>query len=111
MNDRTTNLINDLRNCLTGADLNKAYLFGSRSEGLSCDDSDVDLVLVLNRSGPFVSAKEHRETVLHWRRQLRTIAKGYGLDLIVFTLADWKRFIENNSSFAREIQEKSMEVA
>lgn len=111
MSGHNSELLKEIRGYLTRADLSKAYLFGSHSHGATGEDSDVDLVLVLNRPGPFVSAQEHRDTVLAWRRHLRPVATRYGLDLIVFTLADWKRFKEIDSSFAREIQEQAMEVA
>ncbi|NBD37541.1 MAG: hypothetical protein GVY10_03115 [Verrucomicrobia bacterium] len=104
-------LLSEIRTHLAGGDVSKAYLFGSRLRGESEEGSDVDLVLVLNRPGPFPSAREHRQAILAWRRRLRPIAIHYGLDLLVFTQADWKRFTEKNSSFARELQKQALQVA
>jgi predicted nucleotidyltransferase len=111
MKQNTGSLLDEIRGYLAGSDLSKAYLFGSRSRGEAGDESDVDMVLVLNRPGPFASAREHRDEILAWRRRLRPIAIRYGLDLIVFTQEDWKRFTDNNSSFARELQKQALEVA
>ena len=107
----TEEIIKEIRQLLEGAMCRKVLLFGSRVEGRERDDSDVDIIVVLDRYEPFDSYSDRSSVVLDLRKRLDPVSIDHGLDLIVFTLSEWESFIDKRSSFAREIQESALEVA
>jgi len=104
MNSEREIILEQIRVCLKGANAHKAFLFGSRAKADWDEDSDVDLIVVLNRAEPFQSFEERRAAILDIRKRLRT-------DLLVFTQQDWERFVEKGSSFSREVLQEGMAIA
>lgn len=111
MNSISSNITEEIKDCLTGSNVYKALLFGSYARGEAKLESDVDLLLILNRYEPFNSYRERKDTILEYHRRLRPISVKYGLDLVVFTQADWKTFLAKESWFSKEIQNEGLEVA
>ncbi len=81
-------------------------LFGSYAYGTPHEDSDIDLLVVTNDDFMPQSFKEKTEVYLKVSRQIRSINQEVAIDLIVHTIPMYKKFLELNSSFAREITEK-----
>jgi len=111
MNSEREIILEQIRVCLKGANAHKAFLFGSRAKADWDEDSDVDLIVVLNRAEPFQSFEERRAAILDLRKRLRTVSLKHGLDLLVFTQQDWERFVEKGSSFSREVLQEGMAIA
>lgn len=70
-------------------------LFGSHAHGTLKEDSDIDLLVVTN--------DDRIKLQLSVSKHIFEIAIQVPVDLIVYTLPMYKRFIELNSSFAKEI--------
>ena len=111
MTSATEKIIDDVRRLLAGAKCGKVLLFGSRVEEKDGVDSDVDLIIILDRYEPFDSFSERSNVVLDLRRRLDPVSIDHGLDLIVFTRSEWESFIARESSFSREVQGSALEVA
>jgi predicted nucleotidyltransferase len=86
----------------------KVILFGSRASGEFDQESDVDLIVVLNKEGLPRSFKEKTENLLEISRLLRDLNKRMAMDLVVMTRTQWVRFVEMDSGFSREVQEKGL---
>jgi predicted nucleotidyltransferase len=86
----------------------KVILFGSRAGGEFDEGSDVDLFVVLDKEGIPRTFKEKTENFLEVNRLLRDLNKRVAMDLVVMTRTQWERFIEMDSGFSREVQEKGL---
>jgi predicted nucleotidyltransferase len=86
----------------------KVILFGSRARGGFDDGSDIDLIVVLDKEGVPQTFKEKTKNFLEVNRLLRGLNKRLGMDLVVMTRAQWDRFVEADSGFSREVQEKGL---
>lgn len=88
---------------LSGLSLEKVILFGSAARGEWSDQSDLDLYVVTRDDRIPANWGEKNEVYLSVARKLRDMRHEVPLDLIVHTKAMHRRFIELNSSIAREI--------
>jgi predicted nucleotidyltransferase len=84
----------------------KVILFGSRAGDEFDEGSDVDLVVVLDKEGIPRTFKEKTDNFLEVNRLLRDLNKRVAMDLVVMTRTQWERFVEMDSGFSREVQEK-----
>lgn len=85
-------------------------LFGSYAYGTPHEDSDIDLLVVTNDDFMPQSFKEHSKIYLAVSKLLRTVNKDFAIDLIVHTKPMYQKFIELNSSFARELTTKAIKI-
>jgi len=83
--------------------LNKIILFGSYAYGTPHKDSDIDLYVVTNDDFIPQSYKEKRALVWSISEKILDIRKKYAIDLLVHTKKMHYKFIELQSSFAKEI--------
>ena len=83
----------------------KVILFGSNAHGSSRDDSDIDLLIVLNDTRLPKTYGERMSVRLEVSRTLRDIRKEVPMDLLVFTLPEYEIIKENMNSFYRDIHE------
>jgi len=86
----------------------KVILFGSRVGGGFDERSDIDLFVVLDKEGVPRTFKEKSENFLEVNRLLRDLNKRVAMDLVVMTRTQWEQFIEMDSGFSREVQEKGL---
>jgi predicted nucleotidyltransferase len=82
----------------------KIILFGSYAYGEPADDSDLDILVVTGDDIIPSSFSEKSLIYLRISKAISDIKKEFPVDLIVHTKAMHKRFIENDSIFARELQ-------
>ncbi len=87
------------------AELNpyRVLLFGSYADGTPDADSDIDLLVVTNDNFIPQSFKEKHEIYKQVSQKIRPVKCLISIDLIVHTKPMYQKFIEQNSSFAREI--------
>ena len=52
--------------------------------------------------------QEKSENFLEISRLLRDLNKRIAMDLVVMTRTQWKRFVDMDSGFSREVQEKGL---
>jgi len=88
----------------------KVILFGSRARGEFDEGSDVDLLIVLDKEGVPRTFREKTDNFLEISRLLRDLNKHIAMDLVVMTRTQWERFVEMDSGFSREIQEKGLSL-
>jgi uncharacterized protein len=91
---------------LKGTNTEKIILFGSYAYGDPTDESDLDILVVTGDDIIPSSFKEKSLIYLRISHAISDIKKEFPIDLIVHTKAMHKRFIENNSLFARELLSK-----
>lgn len=72
---------------------NKIYLFGSHADSTSDDQSDIDLLIVAHSDDP------PTERRMKLRRMLNEYDRKIGLDLLVYTPAEFDMLEKEPSSF------------
>ena len=82
----------------------KIILFGSYAYGTPNDDSDIDLYIVTNDNYIPNSWREKSDLKLKYFKNLETIARKIGLDLILHTKPMYEKFKKYNKNFWHEIE-------
>ncbi len=83
----------------------EVILFGSYAYGVPDDESDIDLVVVLDTDG-FLSFSDRISKKIEILKALDTLDKP--VDLLLYTKSEWADLIDKNSSFIRDINQKGV---
>lgn len=83
----------------------EVILFGSYAYGKPDDESDIDLVVVLDIDS-FSSFNDRISKKIEILRALDTLGKP--IDLLLYTKSEWADLIDKNSSFIRDINQKGV---
>jgi len=102
----TDNIKKEIINSLKLLDLEKVILFGSYAYGSPNDDSDIDLLIVTNDDFIPQNFAEKMSLKLKIANEIDSIREEIPVDLLVYTKPMFKKFVELNSMFAREILSK-----
>jgi len=97
---------NELLEALKPLHLERVILFGSHAYGTPHKESDIDLYVVTNDDYIPQSYKEKRALVWKVSQKILEIRKKYAIDLLVHTKKMNERFVELQSTLAKEILEK-----
>jgi uncharacterized protein len=84
----------------------KIILFGSYAYGEPTEESDLDILVVTGDEFIPSSFAEKSRIYLRIARSITDVRSAFPIDLIVHTKAMHRKFIEMNSSFARELLTK-----
>lgn len=88
----------------------KAILFGSYAYGTPNQDSDIDLYVVTDDDFVPQNWREKSEIHLKVAKALQDILRKYPTDLITHTRPMHEKFLELNTTFAKEIMEKGVVI-
>ena len=83
-------------------------LFGSYAIGNPTSNSDIDLMIVVPLETLPSTHREKMDLYLHYNRFIKDFRKIIPIDLIVYTKAVYKKFIELDSMFSREISNRGI---
>ena len=98
--------IPDLIKSLQKVDPLKIILFGSLAAGLQTEDSDIDLVVILNTNELPRTADEKLSYKVKVRNAIRDLSFEIPIDLIVYTKAELSKLESLQSPFFNEIANK-----
>ena len=114
MATNATKLTDELRDRINAAlkplHPEKVILFGSYAWGQPEKDSDIDLVVVLAEDRMPKTYRDRMANRLRVRRALDEVNRDYALDLLVYTVPEWRVFRESGSSLIREILDRGIDV-
>jgi uncharacterized protein len=79
------------------------FLFGSHAYGIPHEDSDIDLLVVVDSDVIPQNYDEKAEIYLSVSRAIRDTERKIPIDLIVYTKPEFERFKEIGSIFSRRI--------
>jgi len=99
-----------IRESLEPLHLEKVIVFGSYAHGEAGPDSDIDLIVVLDSDAMPTTYHDRMRNRLLVRRALDALNRDYALDVLVYTLPEWKRFQDAGSAFAKEVASQGVEV-
>ena len=80
-------------------------VFGSYINKTLNENSDLDLLIVLDENRIPASYDEKIEMKLKIRKAIREINRKVAIDILVFTLHEYEEFMRSESSFSKEIRE------
>ncbi len=103
--DKNDIYINQILKSLKKINPRVIIIFGSYARGTNDEESDLDLLIVLDEDKIPVSYDEKIEMKLNIRRAIREINKKIAIDLLVYTTPEYEEFIKSGSSFSKEIKE------
>jgi predicted nucleotidyltransferase len=86
----------------------KIILFGSYAYGEPNVNSDIDLLIVLDKNGITKTYKEKYQKRMVVGQQLLEIEREVPVDTLVYTRDEWKLFLNQDSSFSRLINRKGI---
>ncbi|MFQ6079265.1 MAG: nucleotidyltransferase domain-containing protein [Thermodesulfobacteriota bacterium] len=88
----------------------KAILFGSLAHGTPHEDSDIDLVVILDKEGKSGSYKALINNRMEISRKLRKLKKKYPIDVLVYTKDEWEELRASGSSFIEKIENEGITI-
>jgi predicted nucleotidyltransferase len=98
-----------IRECLKNYEVYKVILFGSYAYGNQSDDSDVDLIVIENKTGSYKTFRNRINAKSAISKELRNMSDS-PVDLLLYTKDEWKQLLKINNSFIKEIKEKGIEL-
>lgn len=81
----------------------KIILFGSYANGTYTEDSDIDILVVLNSDTISQNYEEKMRNRLLVRQRISDISKKVPIDLLVYTKKEYEIIMSNRNSFFDEI--------
>lgn len=84
----------------------KIILFGSYADGNFSENSDVDVLVVLDSPKVAQNYEEKMQNKLLVRRLIYSLSKQIPVDLVVYTKGEFDILAKNNISFFNEIRSK-----
>jgi len=88
----------------------RVMLFGSLARGSSRDDSDIDLVVILNKEGKSHSYSAMISARMDIAKRLRELRRKYPIDILVYTKEEWEELKASGSSFIARIEQEGVAV-
>ena len=101
-------LIEEPKNRLNILNPDRIILFGSHAQGTAGVDSDIDLIVVLNKEESTGSFREKMASTVAVRQLLADINRQVALDVLVYSKGEWQALVESQSSFSRDILENGI---
>jgi len=106
--ERTSPYLPSIIERLQGIRPRRVILFGSYAYGEPHQDSDIDLIVVLDQHGIGKTYQEKRQNRLLVGKALLDIEREVPIDTLVYTLDEWNLFLQQNSAFAKLIRKKGV---
>ncbi len=104
------NIKKEIIELLKNQDIYKIFLFGSYAVGKVHNDSDVDLLVILNKDGVSDNYKTLLENKRTISKPLHELRKSVPIDLLVYTKDEWKILKDSKSSFITHIEKECVSI-
>jgi len=88
----------------------KVILFGSYAHGNPRDDSDIDLLVILDKEGKSDSYKTMINNRMEISKRLRELRKKYPMNILVYTKDEWEELKASESSFIEKVERVGVAV-
>lgn len=99
-----------IKDALAPLCLEAVILFGSYAWGQPTQESDIDLYVVTQDDFLPATWREKRDVVRAVSNRILDLRTQYAIDLLVHTKPMHRKFIETDSSFARQIMEEGVRL-
>lgn len=106
----SADLISKIVQSLVGLNIYKIILFGSYARGTATQNSDIDLVVILDSDEMSQLFKDRMARRRPVSRSLLEINRQYPMDIVVYTKAEYDYLKSKDDSFIQEIEETGKEL-
>ncbi len=103
-------ILKEIKDILRKIQPDKVIVFGSYAKGEVHRDSDIDLVIVLNKTGLSSNYRELLKNRMEINRLLREIRSKIPMDILVYTKDEWKLLLKSGGSFFKEINRTGFRI-
>jgi predicted nucleotidyltransferase len=97
-------ILNELIMSLKVSNPYKIILFGSYAKGEATEDSDIDLMVILDNNNISKTYEERMNKKLYIRKLVREINYKIALDILVYSKEELKMIKENGNYFIYELE-------
>jgi uncharacterized protein len=101
---KNNNYIDQLLEALKQADLYRVILFGSYAKGTADENSDIDMVVILDNNDVAKTYEERQNKKLYINRLVRNINYKIALDILVYSKEEYKIVKNYRNYFIDEIE-------
>jgi predicted nucleotidyltransferase len=92
-------------------DIYQIIVFGSYANQNKNNDSDIDLIVILNQQGLSKSYSERIKKRLSVTQLLTSFRKTIPLDVLVYSIDEWNLLLKQDSSFINEINKTGILIS
>jgi predicted nucleotidyltransferase len=103
-------VISKIIQCLMGLNVYKIILFGSYANNTATEDSDIDLVVILDSEEFAKTCDERLDRNRPVSTALLDVNRQYSMDIIVYSKGEFEFLDKKESNFVREIMSKGKEI-
>ena len=95
---------------LKGIDPYKIIIFGSVAQGIETENSDIDIVVIINKENLPNSYDEKLANKILVRNAILDLSFEIPIDLLVYTKKEFSLLLENNKPFMNELTDNGKVV-
>jgi len=88
----------------------RVILFGSYARGAPHGESDIDLVVVLNKEGKSDSYRSLLRNRVEINRRLRELKRKHPVDILVYTKDEWEALKASKTSFVQRVEAEGLDI-
>jgi len=103
-------IISKIVQSLIGLNIYKIILFGSYARGTATEDSDIDLLVVLDTEEFAKTFKDRMARNLTISNALLDINREFAMDIIVYSHGEFEYLDKKESDFIKEIKNTGVEI-
>jgi predicted nucleotidyltransferase len=101
---KNNNYVDQLLEALKQADPYRIILFGSYAEGTASENSDIDMLVILDNNDVARTYEERQKKKLYINRLVRNINYKIALDILVYSKEEYKMVKNYGNYFIDEIE-------
>ena len=106
----SVDVVSKIIQCLIGLNVYKIILFGSYARGTATEDSDIDLVVILDTEDFAKSLNERLDRKQPINKSIRKIRKDFPMDIVVYSKGEYNYLKDRGDFFIKEIEETGKEL-
>ena len=103
-------IVDEIINRLKKLNPAKVIIFGSYAKNEIHENSDIDIVVILNKRGLSKSYEKMLENKREVSQLILDLRKIVPIDLLVYTIDEWEYLKKTGSLFFKEIEEKGINL-
>jgi predicted nucleotidyltransferase len=105
-----TNKKNIVKNIRKNFKVKDIILFGSYAYGNPNIDSDLDLLVILDKQGYLENWMERIDLKVAVKKSLKGLIENVPVELLLYTEDEWKKLLKSGSCFYKELDEKGIRL-
>ncbi|MCL2207310.1 MAG: nucleotidyltransferase domain-containing protein [Fibromonadales bacterium] len=106
----SADIISKIVQSLIGLNIYKIILFGSYAKGVATEDSDIDLLVILDTEEFAKTFDERIDRKQPINKSIREIRKKIAMDIIVYSKGEFEYLDKEESDFIKEIKNTGIEL-